>query len=124
MIEDWGDGLVRITETEGSGTVFQFILVGVVEQTSGRKARIHNIQIGGKTATAEKRIDGKIDKTKNITAFVGVFPADAPQYILLVVLDEPKGTAESGGWKTAAWNAVPTAGKILDGILPLLFEEF
>ncbi|MFQ6777905.1 MAG: peptidoglycan D,D-transpeptidase FtsI family protein [Alphaproteobacteria bacterium] len=103
-------------------TKLREIMVGVVEQTSGKKAKIHNIQIGGKTATAEKRFNGKIDKSKNITAFTGIFPAEAPQYILLVVLDEPHATEDSYGWKTAAWNAVPTAGKILDGILPLLFE--
>ena len=70
-------------------------------------------------------VDGKIekiDKFKNLTAFVGIFPVNAPQYTILVVLDEPKGTKETFGLRTAAWNAVPTAGKILDGILPLLFE--
>ena len=64
----------------------------------------------------------KIDSKRNVTAFVGVFPADAPQYTILVVLDEPQGTKESWGWRTAAWNAVPVTGKILDSILPLLFE--
>jgi len=57
-----------------------------------------------------------------VTAFAGIFPVHAPQYTILVVLDEPQGTKESWGWRTAAWNAVPTTGKILDGILPLLFE--
>lgn len=98
------------------------IMVRIAEETSARQARIAGIRIGGKTATAEKRINGKIDKNKNMTAFAGIFPADAPQYTILVVLDEPHGTAESFGWRTAAWNAVPTAGKILDGTLPLLFE--
>ena len=80
------------------------------------------IQIGGKTATAEKYINGRVDRKRNITAFAGIFPAHAPQYTILVVLDEPQGTKESWGWRTAAWNAVPTTGKILDSILPLLFE--
>lgn len=98
------------------------IMVRVAEETSGKKARIAGIQIGGKTATAEKRINGKIDRKKNLTAFAGIFPASAPQYTILIVLDEPKGTEESWGLRTAAWNAVPTTGKILDSILPLLFE--
>ena len=98
------------------------IMVRIAEETSGKKARVAGIQIGGKTATAEKRINGKIDRTKNLTAFAGIFPAAAPQYTILVVLDEPKGTAETYGLRTAAWNAVPTTGKILDSILPLLFE--
>jgi len=98
------------------------IMLRIAEETSAKQARIAGIQIGGKTATAEKRINGKVDKTKNLTAFVGIFPVSAPQYTILVVLDEPKGTEETFGLRTAAWNAVPTTGKILDSILPLLFE--
>ena len=98
------------------------IMLRVAEETSGKRARVAGIEIGGKTATAEKYTNGKIDTKRNVTAFVGVFPASAPQYTILVVLDEPQGTKESWGWRTAAWNAVPTTGKILDSILPLLFE--
>lgn len=98
------------------------IMLRIAEETSGKQARIAGIQIGGKTATAEKYINGRADRKKNLTAFVGIFPVAAPQYTILVVLDEPKGTKESFGLRTAAWNAVPTAGKILDSILPLLFE--
>ena len=100
------------------------IMFRVAEETSGRKARVTGMKIGGKTATAEKYTNGKIDNKRNITSFVAVFPADAPQYTILVVLDEPQGTKETGGWRTAAQNAVPTTGKILDSIMPLLFEEF
>ena len=98
------------------------IMLRVAEETSGKRARVAGIEIGGKTATAEKYTNGKIDTKRNVTAFVGVFPASAPQYTILVVLDEPQGTKESWGWRTAAWNAVPTTGKILDSILPMLFE--
>jgi len=98
------------------------IMVRIAEETSGKQARVAGIQIGGKTATAEKRVNGKIDRKKNLTAFAGIFPANAPQYTILVILDEPQGTKESWGLRTAAWNAVPTTGKILDSILPLLFE--
>ena len=98
------------------------IMLRVNEETSGKKARIAGIEIGGKTATAEKYSNGKVDNKRNLTAYVGIFPASAPQYTILVVLDEPQATKDSWGWKTAAWNAVPTTGKILDSILPLLFE--
>ena len=90
----------------------------VVEETSGQKVRIAGINIGGKTGTAQKYTN----KNKNVTAFVSIFPVEAPQYTMLVVLDEPHGTKESGGWRTAAWNAVPVTRNILDTILPLLFE--
>ena len=112
----------RVLSPEISDKLRQ-IMFRITEETSGKQARIKGIEIGGKTATAEKRdATGKIDKMRNLTAFAGVFPINAPQYVLLVILDEPKGVKESFGLRTAAWNAVPTAGKILDGILPLLFE--
>ncbi|HNY25056.1 MAG TPA: penicillin-binding protein 2 [Alphaproteobacteria bacterium] len=98
------------------------IMFHIAEETSGKLAKVPGINIGGKTATAEKRINGKIDRFKNLTAFIGAFPIEAPQYTIMVVLDEPKGTPESFGLRTAAWNAVPTTGKILNDILPLLFR--
>ena len=98
------------------------IMYGVVEETSGRAARVAGFKIGGKTGTAEKYTSGHNDKKRNQTAFVGIFPVDAPQYILLVILDEPKGIKETWNLRTSAWNSVPTAGKIMSGILPLLFE--
>ncbi len=98
------------------------VMFRIAEETSAKQTRIAGIKIGGKTATAEKRINGKVDKFKNLTAFAGIFPVDAPQYTILVILDEPKGTEETFGLRTAAWNAVPTTGKILNSILPLLFD--
>lgn len=98
------------------------VMFHIAEETGGKKARVAGIEIGGKTATAEKYENGRINHKKNLTAFAGIFPVSAPQYTILVILDEPQGTEDSFGWRTAAWNAVPTTGKILDSILPLLFE--
>ena len=120
-----GVGLVRgerVLSDEISAKL-RDIMLRVNEETSGKKARVAGIDIGGKTATAEKYGgDGKSDAKRNLTAYVGIFPVSAPQYTILVILDEPQATKDSWGWKTAAWNAVPTTGKILDAILPLLFE--
>lgn len=99
------------------------IMLRIAEETSGKQARVAGIQIGGKTATAVKYdAHGRVDRRRNLTAFAGIFPATAPQYTILVILDEPQGIKENWGLRTAAWNAVPTTGKILDSILPLLFE--
>lgn len=108
-------GVYASPELYGNADVDDYILYSSVDDYTG-------LNIGGKTATAEKRINGKIDRFKNLTAFVGAFPIEAPQYTIMVVLDEPKGTPESFGLRTAAWNAVPTTGKILNDILPLLFR--
>ena len=111
----------RVLDSEISARLRE-VMFGVVEETSGRNARVPGFRIGGKTGTAEKYTSGTNDKKRNQTAFVGIFPVDAPQYILLVILDEPKGIKETWNLRTAAWNAVPTAGNIMSRILPLLFE--
>lgn len=112
----------RVLDSEISGKIRE-IMFHIAEETTAKKARVKGIEIGGKTGTAEKRgLDGRVDKNRNVTVFTGIFPVSTPQYIIVIMLDEPKGTEESMGWKTAAWNSVPTAGAILDRIIPLLFE--
>ena len=55
-----------------------------------------------------------------MTAFTAVFPTDAPRYALLVMLDEPKPTKDTHGFRTSGWNAAPVTGKIVARIAPLL----
>ena len=112
----------KVLDSEISAKI-RNIMYRVAEETTAQKARVSGIKVGGKTGTAEKRHrDGTSDSTRNATVFVGIFPVEAPQYIIMIMLDEPHGTKETGGWKTASWNAVPTAGAILNEIMPLLFE--
>lgn len=65
---------------------------------------------GGKTGTAEKVVNGRYSKTRLLTTFTGVFPMDDPQYLILVMLDEPQGLKVTSGFATAGWNAGPTTG--------------
>lgn len=100
------------------------IMTRIVEETSARKAKISGVEIGGKTGTVTKRnADGTIDDKSVSTIFTGVFPVSDPQYTMLIIFDEPQGTKESAGWKTAAWNVVPTAGQILEQIIPILITN-
>ena len=46
--------------------------------------------VGGKTGTSEKVVDGRYSKTKLLTTFTAVLPADQPRYALLIMLDEPQ----------------------------------
>jgi len=111
----------RVISSELSAEIRE-ILFMTAEEGSGRRARVAGINIGGKTSTAEKRVDGAIDRTRNMTSFIVAFPIESPQYTMLVMLDEPRGIPETFGWRTAAWNAVPTAGAIMDAIMPMLFN--
>ncbi|GAA4011096.1 penicillin-binding protein 2 [Sphingomonas swuensis] len=92
----------------------------VVTKGTGKKADAVGYRVGGKTGTAEKIIGGRYSKTVNITSFAGVFPMDEPRYAMVVMLDEPKATADTYGWRTAGWNAAPTFGKVVARIAPML----
>ncbi len=91
-----------------------------VEQGTAKRAEVEGFYVGGKTGTSEKVEKGKYVKNKVLTSFMGVFPADKPRYLLLVMLDEPQPTPESKGQATSGHNAVPVAGKIIARIAPLL----
>jgi cell division protein FtsI (penicillin-binding protein 3) len=90
------------------------------EKGSAKKADIPGYRVGGKTGTAEKVINGVYSDEKVMTAFTAVFPTDAPRYALLVMLDEPKPTKDTHGFRTSGWNAAPVTGKIVARIAPLL----
>ncbi len=79
---------------------------------SGRQANIRGFDVGGKTGTAEKVVNGRYDSSVRFNAFLSAFPIDDPQYIVLVVIDEPKAAKEGGG-VTAGSNAAPMVGEIV-----------
>jgi cell division protein FtsI (penicillin-binding protein 3) len=91
-----------------------------VEAGTATKANIEGYRLGGKTGTAEKIEDGRYARDKLLTSFVGIFPSEDPEYVVLVMLDEPHGTAETRGYATAGWNAAPTTGRIVERIAPML----
>ena len=94
-----------------------------VEKGTARKADVPGYYIGGKTGTADKVVNGRYSKTKVLTDFMAILPADHPQYLLLIMLDEPKATPETHGFTTSGWNAVPTGAKVVARIAPLLGIE-
>jgi len=79
--------------------------------------------VGGKTGTSEKVVGGRYSKTKVLSAFTAVLPADQPRYLLLIMLDEPQGIAETHGFATSGWNAVPVGGAVIARVAPLLGLE-
>ncbi|MBL8788960.1 MAG: penicillin-binding protein 2 [Rhizobiales bacterium] len=87
---------------------------------SAGKADVIGYRIGGKTGTAEKVVNGRYAKGRNLASFIGAFPMDKPKYAILVMLDEPKALPETYGFSTAGWNAVPTAGRIIERVAPIL----
>lgn len=90
----------------------------VVERGTGRRAAAPGIAVGGKTGTALKVKDGHYTHDV-INSFVAAFPIDAPKYMVMVTIDEPK-PEEPGKINEASQNAAPTAGAIIKRIAPML----
>jgi cell division protein FtsI (penicillin-binding protein 3) len=93
------------------------------EKGSARRVDIPGYYAGGKTGTAEKVINGHYSKTRLLTTFMAVLPADKPRYLVTIILDEPQPTPETKGFATSGWNAAPTAGNVVERIAPLLGIE-
>lgn len=95
----------------------------VVEKGTARKADVPGYPVGGKTGTAEKSKAGGYARKALLSSFIGVFPADAPEYAILVIIDEPKGTKETSGYATGGWTAAPATSRIVARIAPMLGVE-
>ncbi len=93
------------------------------EKGTATKAEVKGYYVGGKTGTSEKVVNGRYSKSKLLTSFTAILPADKPRYQLLIMLDEPQGLPETHGYATSGWNAAPTAGKVIARIAPLLGIE-
>ena len=70
------------------------------EKGTATQADVPGYYVGGKTGTAEKVVDGRYSKTKVLTDFMAVLPADKPRYLLLIMLDEPQALPETHGFTT------------------------
>ena len=115
----------QIIAPETSAMMLKLMRKNAVDGT-GRHAEAEapGYRVGGKTGSAEKVVAGKIARKRLFTSFAAVFPTDgplnAPRFLVLVLLDEPKPTAASSGGTQAAWNATPTAGRVINRIAPML----
>ncbi len=87
---------------------------------TGRSANAPGYRIGGKTGSAEKNSGGVYNKTSLVSSFAAAFPLDRPRYVVVVVMDEPRGTAASSFQRTAAYTAAPVVGKLVPRIGPML----
>ena len=100
-------------------------------------ANVSGYEIGGKTGTANKSIDG-VYSNKKINTFISIFPTSKPKFILAVMLDEPEINDEyiyeyrdGSNFKlkgsprnTAGWNSVEVTGHIIEKIGPILATKY
>lgn len=93
------------------------MLEEVVSKGGGRHARVDGYNIAGKTGTAQKYENGAIAQGKYVASFVGYYPADKPEYIVLVTVDEPQGAYYGG------IVAGPVAKQIFEEIIKTRYSE-
>ena len=94
--------------------IMKTLLESVVSEGTGNKAYVEGFHIGGKTATSEKL---PRSSNKYIASFIGFAPADNPQVLALVLIDEPVGTYYGGT------IAAPVIAELYKNILPYLSIE-
>ena len=109
---EWPEG-ERVISEETSATMRE-ILESVVAEGTGNKAQVEGYRIGGKTATSQKLPRGS---GKYIASFMAFAPADDPQVMALVLIDEPEGVYYGGT------VAGPVMRDLLTNILPYLNIE-
>jgi cell division protein FtsI (penicillin-binding protein 3) len=102
--------------TEETSYKMRSLLRLVVTKGTGKKADAPGYRVGGKTGSDEKYHN----RSLLVTTFAGVFPMDEPRYVVVVMLDEPKATAETYGFRTAGWNVAPVVSKTVSRIAPML----
>jgi cell division protein FtsI (penicillin-binding protein 3) len=109
----------RVVSAETSRAMRSLLRL-VVEDGTGRNASAPGYLVGGKTGTAEKQVNGIYKRKALISSFVAAFPIHAPRYVVLAMLDEPKGIKESFGFATAGWTAAPVVSRVIARTAPLL----
>ena len=102
---------IRRTISEKTSEIMRTMVEDVVKKFSGFNAFIPGFRVGGKTGTTQKYSDGKISGTY-IASFVGTFPADKPDYVILILADEPTGSSYYG-----SVVATPYAKMVIEDII-------
>ncbi len=98
----------RVISEETANTVCE-LLESVVTKGTAKRAYIEGFRVGGKTGTAQKVENGKYADGKYVASFIGIAPANDPQVVCLVLIDEPKGYLYQGGQIAAPlFNAIMT----------------
>ncbi|QLC23311.1 penicillin-binding protein 2 [Parasphingopyxis sp. CP4] len=106
--------------SEATSDQMRGLLRLIVQEGTGRNADAEGYRVGGKTGTAEKAGGGGYRRNALVTTFAAAFPMDDPQYVVVVMLDEPRGDAGTGGASSAGWTAAPVVRRVVSRIGPLL----
>lgn len=116
---------IRQVVSDNTAKTLTSLLVGVVERGTGSDAKIEGISVAGKTGTAQRLLNGKYSNSSHNSSFIGYFPAENPQILITVILNNPKSGEYFGG-KVAAPIFQKIASRIINftGTTNILNSEF
>lgn len=105
----------RVISAATANTLVDMLGVVVTDNGTARQARVSGYQVGGKTGTVHKIVNGAYADDNYLSLFAGVAPLDNPRYVAVVVIDDPAGTAYYGGEVAA-----PVFSRVMEGVLRTL----
>lgn len=118
VIKTYKKEKVRNVISEKTSELVRYALESVVANGTGRNAYIENYRVGGKTGTAQKVQNGSYMVGNYILSFIGFLPADDPEVIVYVSVDNPKNVTQYGGTVSA-----PIAKSILQSAIEIFEIE-
>ena len=83
---------------------------------AGMEIKVEGYEIAGKTGTAQKYENNQIAQGKYVASFIGYYPANEPQYMVLIIVDEPQGAYYGGV------VAAPIAKQVFEAIFNFIFD--
>ncbi|MEO8664867.1 MAG: penicillin-binding transpeptidase domain-containing protein [Ignavibacteria bacterium] len=89
--------MIRQVVSENTAKTLTSLFTGVVERGTGTDAKIEGVSVAGKTGTAQRIINGEYSSSSHNSSFVGYFPAEDPQILITVILNNPKSGEYYGG---------------------------
>lgn len=118
----------RVVSPETSRRMLALMRLNAVRGSGTRaEAQAPGLRLGGKTGSAEKYTNGRPDRSRVLSSFAAVFPADgpldAPRYLVMILVDEPRGAPSSSGLRTGGFVAAPAVGRVANRIAPFLGVE-
>jgi cell division protein FtsI (penicillin-binding protein 3) len=90
VVEDNKPKKIRNVISKETSELIKDMMVGVVEQGTGKSAQLDNVMVGGKTGTAQQLVDNSYSNRKHNSSFIGFFPADNPKIICMILVNAPK----------------------------------
>ncbi|PAW79463.1 MAG: hypothetical protein B9S32_02680 [Verrucomicrobia bacterium Tous-C9LFEB] len=98
VVEIYSPRMVRQVIAPSTARMMTQSLEDVVsDQGTAQAASVPGFTVAGKTGTAQKFVNGEYSKEKYVASFIGYLPAENPQFVMLVMVDEPKGKQYYGG---------------------------